>query len=63
MPRHKTVRPLEAHLGFWLRFVSNHVSQAFSRRLAAHEVSVAEWVVLRELLEQDGALPSDLAER
>ncbi len=42
--------PLEAHLGYWLRFVSNQVSQSFGRKLAAIDVSVAEWVVLRELL-------------
>jgi DNA-binding MarR family transcriptional regulator len=63
MPTHKTISPLEAHLGFWLRFVSNHVSQAFSRRLAAHDVSVAEWVILRELVEEGSAQPSELAER
>jgi DNA-binding MarR family transcriptional regulator len=63
MPTRKTISPLEAHLGFWLRFVSNHVAQAFSRRIAAHGTSVAEWVVLRELLEEGGRAPSELAER
>lgn len=47
--------PLDAHLGFWLRQVSNHVSQAFALKLKAHGVSVAEWVVLRLLWE--GAVP------
>ncbi|MEI9903207.1 MAG: hypothetical protein WDN06_03970 [Asticcacaulis sp.] len=46
---------LEAHLGYWMRFVSNHVSQAFARKVEAHGVTVAEWVVLRELFE--GAMP------
>jgi DNA-binding MarR family transcriptional regulator len=54
---------LEAHLGYWLRFVSNHVSHAFSRKLVAHGVTVAEWVFLRELYERDAAAPSELAER
>ena len=54
---------LEAHLGYWLRFVSNHVSHAFSLKLAARDVTVAEWVVLRELFEQDSAVPSELAAR
>ncbi|MBL8389853.1 MAG: winged helix-turn-helix transcriptional regulator [Hydrogenophaga sp.] len=42
--------PLEAHLGFWLRFVSNHVSQRFQQQLEAQGVTVTEWVALRTLL-------------
>ena len=57
------VSPLEAHLGYWLRFVSNQVSHAFSLKLAARDVSVAEWVVLRELYDCDVMAPSVLAER
>ncbi|SEB14306.1 MarR family winged helix-turn-helix transcriptional regulator [Variovorax sp. YR216] len=41
--------PLEAHLGFWLRFVSNHVSLRFQQLLEDRGVSVTEWVVLRTL--------------
>lgn len=41
--------PLEAHLGFWLRFVSNHVSGRFEKLLAAKAISVTEWVALRVL--------------
>lgn len=55
------VSPLEAHLGYWLRFVSNQVSHAFSVKLASRGVSVAEWVVLRELYERDSMVPSELA--
>lgn len=54
---------LDAHLGYWLRFVSNHVSHAFSLKLAARSVTVAEWVVLRELYESDETIPSALAEK
>ena len=54
---------LEAHLGYWLRFVSNHVSHAFSLKLASCDVTVAEWVILRDLYECDGAPPSELAAR
>lgn len=57
------ISPLEAHLGYWLRFVSNHVSHAFSVKLQARDVTVAEWVILRELYEQDAMPPSQLAER
>lgn len=40
---------LEDHLGYWLRFVSNHVSHAFRRKVEAAGVTVSEWVVLRRL--------------
>lgn len=54
---------LETHLGYWLRFVSNHVSHAFSLKLQAREVTVAEWVVLRELFDLADIQPSTLADR
>jgi len=57
------VSSIEAHLGYWLRFVSNHVSHAFSRKVEARGVTVAEWVVLRELYDRDGMAPSELAAR
>ncbi len=53
---------LEAHLGYWLRYVSNHVSHAFAQKVEAEGVSVAEWVVLREVYEAPMA-PSALADR
>lgn len=51
---------LDTHLGYWLRLVSNHVSNAFARRLDSRGVTVAEWVVLRELYERQTS-PSRLA--
>ena len=57
------VSPLEAHLGYWLRFVSNQVSHSFALKVADHDVSVAEWVVLRELYECEAMAPSVLAEK
>lgn len=53
---------LEDHLGYWLRFVSNAVSHAFSLKLEAEGVTVAEWVVLRELWDVEEIAPSGLAE-
>lgn len=44
--------PLEAHLGFWLRFVSNHVSIRFQQLLEAEGVTVTEWMALRTLWSQ-----------
>ncbi|MFZ6647447.1 MarR family winged helix-turn-helix transcriptional regulator [Undibacterium sp. TJN25] len=43
------VSDLEEHLGFWLRYVSNHVSEGFIKRLDAHGISGTEWVALRTL--------------
>lgn len=57
----ESITPLKGHLGYWLRFVSNHVSHAFSLKLETLDVTVAEWVVLRELFEQDALAPSQLA--
>ncbi len=42
---------LRSHLGFWMRFVSNHVSQSFARKIEKQGVTVAEWVILREMYE------------
>jgi DNA-binding MarR family transcriptional regulator len=60
--RNSGASALQSHLGYWLRFVSNQVSQAFSDKLKAQDVSVAEWVVMRELYDGERA-PSALAER
>jgi DNA-binding MarR family transcriptional regulator len=54
---------LTVHLGYWLRYVSNHVSQAFARKVEAHGATVAEWVLMRQLLEEDALAPSRLADR
>jgi DNA-binding MarR family transcriptional regulator len=58
-----SVSDLESHLGFWLRFVSNHVSQQFARQIETRGVSVAEWVVLREMYDVDRIAPSVIASR
>lgn len=53
---------LTAHLGYWLRLVSNHVSQAFARKVENEGVTVAEWVFLRALFAQEHVSPSQLSE-
>ena len=58
-----TVSDLKKHVGFWLRFVSNHVSHAFARKLLASRVTVAEWVVMREMFGDEETSPGVLAER
>lgn len=56
------VSDLEDHLGFWLRYVSNHVSDRFAKLLAARGVSGSEWVALRVLYGQSAANHSSLIE-
>lgn len=51
-PQPTTPSHLDAHLGFWLRFVSNHVSIRFQKLLEAEGVTVTEWVALRTLWDQ-----------
>ena len=51
-PKSTSVSPLDAHLGFWMRFVSNQVSAEFERAVEARGVSVSEWVALRTLYDQ-----------
>jgi DNA-binding MarR family transcriptional regulator len=63
MPPASPASDLTAHLGFWLRQVSNHVSQAFARKVEAHGVTVAEWVLMRQLFDEEALAPSRLAER
>ena len=59
----RPVSDLQDHIGFWMRFVSNHVSHAFARKLGQSGVTVAEWVVLREMFDCDDLAPSTVAER
>lgn len=47
---------LDEHLGFWLRKLSNQVSEGFAERVKKYDCSVAQWVVLRVLFDHD-ALP------
>jgi DNA-binding MarR family transcriptional regulator len=54
---------LHAHLGYWLRMVSNAVSRRFAREVEAEGVTVAEWVFLRAMYDCDAIGPSQLAER
>src|SRR5271155_636579 len=64
MPATQSASDLTAHLGYWLRYVSNHVSQSFARKVVeAHGVTVAEWVLIRQLLEEEALAPSRLADR
>ncbi|MXO73116.1 MarR family winged helix-turn-helix transcriptional regulator [Alteraurantiacibacter buctensis] len=55
--------PLDGHLGYLLRTVSNAVSHAFARKLTSEGVTVAEWALLRVLYDVPGIAPAALAAR
>ncbi len=54
---------LHDHLGYWMRMVSNAVSQGFARKVEAEGVTVAEWVFLRMLHDVDAITPTELTGR
>jgi DNA-binding MarR family transcriptional regulator len=58
-----SVSHLTAHTGYWMRIVSNAVSQDFARRVAAEGVTLAEWSFMRTLYDVDAIAPSLLAEK
>lgn len=60
--KRKRVGNLEDHVGYWMRFVSNHVSASFAQRLKKADVSVSEWVVLRKLYDAQTVSPTALGE-
>lgn len=57
------ISPLDAHVGFWLRKLSNAVSQSFAERVERHGVSVANWVVLRVLYDHEALALKEIVER
>jgi len=60
MPR---VSQLTTHTGYWLRMVSNAVSQEFARKVADQGVTVAEWACMRAMYDEEAVAPSALAEK
>ncbi len=58
----KKSNTLESHIGYWLRFVSNHVSLSFTKRLGERGVGVGEWIVLNLLYEQKSLSPAEIAQ-
>jgi DNA-binding MarR family transcriptional regulator len=54
---------LKSHIGYHLRVISNAVSHSFARKLQASDVTVAEWVILREMYAgEETTSPSMIAE-
>ncbi len=57
----KKISNLQDHIGYWLRCLSNFVSHHFAMRLEKHDVSVAQWVVLRLLHDRPGISQNETA--
>ena len=53
----------EDHVGYWLRYVSNNVVYSFSKKLEASKVTVAEWIILRQMYETGRTSPGVVAEK
>ncbi len=49
LPNVRQVSDLKSHIGYQMRVVSNAVSHSFARQLLVSQVTVAEWVILREM--------------
>ena len=62
MPKPLPMSDLEDHLGYQVRRVSNRVSGAFARSLQSKGVSVAEWVALRLIHQQERMASTQLAD-
>lgn len=58
-----TASALTNHTGYWMRMVSNAVSQEFARKVTGEDVTVAEWSFMRVLYDLEPTPPSVLAER
>lgn len=57
-----SVSELTDHSGYWMRMVSNAVSQEFARKVSGEGVTVAEWSFMRALYDLQPTPPSMLAE-
>ncbi|TCL63230.1 MarR family transcriptional regulator [Rhizobium sp. BK251] len=58
-----SISELTDHTRYWMRMVSNAVSQEFARKVAGEDVTVAEWSFMRALYDLEPTPPSVLAER
>lgn len=58
-----SISDLTTHTGYWMRMVSNAVSKDFARKVAAEDVTVAEWAFMRALYDETAMAPSALAEK
>lgn len=60
MIMNKEPSELKSHIGYRLRAVSNAVSHSFAKKLVSCEVTVAEWVILREMYDKSETISSSI---
>lgn len=51
----RNISKLNSHLGYQIRQISNAVSHAFASKLLDSRVTVAEWVILREMYDDSNS--------
>jgi MarR family transcriptional regulator, organic hydroperoxide resistance regulator len=56
-----TESTLTDHVGYWLRRLSDEVHQSFERKLAARDVTVAQWNVLITVYHRDATTATGVA--
>jgi len=56
-----TENGLRDHVGYWLRRLSDEVHTSFERRLAAYDVTVAQWSVLVTVYRGDATTTTEAA--
>lgn len=60
MITNKEPSTLKSHIGYQLRLVSNAVLLSFAKKLAIYDVTVAEWVILREMYAKNEIISSSM---
>jgi DNA-binding MarR family transcriptional regulator len=59
--KNEAISELDDHIGFWIRYVSNHVSSVFAHELSESGVTVSEWVAMRCLYDMGEGSQNELA--
>lgn len=60
--KNMAVPDIDSYIGYWLRFVSNQVTNAFQQKLAKMNTTVAEWLLLRFLFTHAPCSPTQVSE-
>lgn len=61
MTQKTKVSPLEDHIGYWIRCLSNFVHESFAQRIKHYDISVEQWVVLRTLFDHENTTLQEAA--
>lgn len=53
MKTNNTISTIHPELGFWFRLLSNNISNSFAKKLNWIDITVAEWIVLKEIYDNE----------